>query len=242
MEYTAKDTSGEAKRKILIAEDDPNILELLKLYMCRDGFEVETAVNGGEALAKFRIFKPDLVLLDVMMPVLDGISATEVLRRESNIPIILLTAKSESSDKVLGLTVGADDYITKPFDPMEVLARVRSQLRRYTMLGGAAPKPAALRVGGILLDDETKQVTLDGDPVSLTPIEYDLLHFLLKNPGKVYSSKELYESVWHESALGSEGVVAVHIRHLREKLEITPSDPRYLKVVWGRGYKLEEKP
>ena len=227
---------------ILICDDDRDIVKALRIYLSTGEYRIFEAYTGQEAVDLVRREEIHLILMDIMMPVLDGISATEVLRRESNIPIILLTAKSESSDKVLGLTVGADDYITKPFDPMEVLARVRSQLRRYTMLGGAAPKPAALRVGGILLDDETKQVTLDGDPVSLTPIEYDLLHFLLKNPGKVYSSKELYESVWHESALGSEGVVAVHIRHLREKLEITPSDPRYLKVVWGRGYKLEEKP
>ena len=227
---------------ILICDDDRDIVKALRIYLSTGEYRIFEAYTGQEAVDLVRREEIHLILMDIMMPVLDGISATEVLRRESNIPIILLTAKSESSDTVLGLTVGADDYITKPFDPMEVLARVRSQLRRYTMLGGAAPKPAALRVGGILLDDETKQVTLDGDPVSLTPIEYDLLHFLLKNPGKVYSSKELYESVWHESALGSEGVVAVHIRHLREKLEITPSDPRYLKVVWGRGYKLEEKP
>ena len=227
---------------ILICDDDHDIVKALRIYLSTGEYRIFEAYTGQEAVDLVRREEIHLILMDIMMPVLDGISATEVLRRETNIPIILLTAKSESSDKVLGLTVGADDYITKPFDPMEVLARVRSQLRRYTMLGGAAPKPAALRVGGILLDDETKQVTLDGDPVSLTPIEYDLLHFLLKNPGKVYSSKELYESVWHESALGSEGVVAVHIRHLREKLEITPSEPRYLKVVWGRGYKLEEKP
>ena len=227
---------------ILICDDDRDIVKALRIYLSTGEYRIFEAFTGQEAVDLVRREEIHLILMDIMMPVLDGISATEVLRRETNIPIILLTAKSESSDKVLGLTVGADDYITKPFDPMEVLARVRSQLRRYTMLGGAAPKPAALRVGGILLDDETKQVTLDGDPVSLTPIEYDLLHFLLKNPGKVYSSKELYESVWHESALGSEGVVAVHIRHLREKLEITPSEPRYLKVVWGRGYKLEEKP
>jgi len=227
---------------ILICDDDRDIVKALRIYLSTGEYRIFEAYTGQEAVDLVRREEIHLILMDIMMPVLDGISATEVLRRETNIPIILLTAKSESSDKVLGLTVGADDYITKPFDPMEVLARVRSQLRRYTMLGGAAPKPAALRVGGILLDDDTKQVTLDGDPVSLTPIEYDLLHFLLKNPGKVYSSKELYESVWHESALGSEGVVAVHIRHLREKLEITPSEPRYLKVVWGRGYKLEEKP
>ena len=227
---------------ILICDDDRDIVKALRIYLSTGDYRIFEAFTGSEAIDLVRREEIQLILMDIMMPGMDGISATEVLRQETNIPIILLTAKSESSDKVLGLTVGADDYITKPFDPMEVLARVRSQLRRYTMLGGAAAMPAVLKLGGIALDDETKQVTLDGEPVSLTPIEYDILHFLLKNPGKVYSSKELYESVWHESALGSEGVVAVHIRHLREKLEITPSEPRYLKVVWGRGYKLEEKP
>ena len=227
---------------ILICDDDRDIVRELRIYLASGNYRIYEAYTGQDAIDLVREEEIHLILMDIMMPVMDGISATELLRKETNIPIILLTAKSESSDKVLGLTVGADDYITKPFDPMEVLARVRSQLRRYTMLGGAAAKPAVLKLGGIALDNETKQVTLDGDPVSLTPIEYDILHFLLQNPGKVYSSKELYESVWHESALGSEGVVAVHIRHLREKLEITPSDPRYLKVVWGRGYKLEEKP
>jgi len=227
---------------ILICDDDSDIVRALRIYLSAGDYRIFEASTGSEALDIVRREDIQLILMDIMMPVMDGISATELLRRDYNIPIILLTAKSESSDKILGLNAGADDYITKPFDPMKVLVRVRSQLRRYTMLGGAPAKPAVLKLGLIALDDETKQVTLDGDPVSLTPIEYDILRFLLQNPGKVYSSKELYEAVWHESALGSEGVVAVHIRHLREKLEITPSEPRYLKVVWGRGYKLEEKP
>lgn len=227
---------------ILICDDDRDIVKALRIYLSSGDYRIFEAYTGQEAIEIVRKEEIQLILMDIMMPVMDGISATEQLRQESNIPIILLTAKSESSDKVLGLTVGADDYITKPFDPMEVLARVRSQLRRYTMLGGAALRQTVLQTGGIVLDDETKHVTLDGEPVSLTPIEFDILRFLLQNPGKVYSSKELYEAVWHESALGSEGVVAVHIRHLREKLEITPSEPRYIKVVWGRGYKLEEKP
>ena len=226
---------------ILICDDDRDIVKALRIYLSAGDYRIFEAYTGREAIDTVRREHIDLVLMDIMMPELDGISATEKLREETNVPILLLTAKSESSDKILGLNVGADDYITKPFDPMEVLARVRSQLRRYTMLGGAAAKPAVLRLGGIALDDETKQVTLDGEPVSLTPIEYDLLKFLLEHPGKVFSSKELYERVWRESPLGSEGVVAVHIRHLREKLEITPSDPRYLKAVWARGYKLEGK-
>jgi len=179
-------------------------------------------------------------LLDVMMPVMDGITATARIREHSNVPIILLTAKSETEDKVLGLNVGADDYITKPFVPVEVLARVRSQLRRYAQLGSRpAPAERNLSIGSILLDDRTKSVTVDGAPVSLTPTEYAILHLLMANPGKVYSTKLLYESVWQEAALGSEGAVAVHIRHLREKIEINPSEPRYLKVVWGQGYKME---
>ena len=223
---------------ILICDDDRDIVRALRIYLSTGDYEIFEAYTGREAVDIVRRAEIHLVLMDIMMPELDGISATEALRQESNIPIILLTAKSESSDKVLGLNAGADDYITKPFDPMEVLARVRSQLRRYTMLGGSAAR-ASLKIGGIELDDDTKTVTVDGDPVSLTPIEYDILKFLMQHPGKVYSSRELYEAVWHEAPLGSEGVVAVHIRHLREKLEITPSEPRYLKVVWGRGYRLE---
>ena len=181
-----------------------------------------------------------LILLDVMMPVMDGITATAKIRELSNAPIILLTAKSETEDKVLGLNVGADDYITKPFVPVEVLARVRSQLRRYAHLGSCPePSSGSITIGGIVLDDRTKSVTVEGEQVALTPTEYAILHLLMANPGKVFSTKVLYESVWQEAALGSEGAVAVHIRHLREKIEINPSEPRYLKVVWGQGYKME---
>ena len=183
-----------------------------------------------------------LILLDVMMPVMDGITAIGQIRKFSNAPIILLTAKSETEDKVLGLNMGADDYITKPFVPVEVLARVRSQLRRYSQLGGSREQESEdlLSVGTISLNDRTKSVTVDGREVSLTPTEYAILKLLMKNPGKVYSTKQLYESVWQEAALGSEGAVAVHIRHLREKIEINPAEPRYLKVVWGLGYKIEK--
>lgn len=226
---------------ILICDDDKDIVRALRIYLSTGDYQIFEAYTGREALEVMKREEIQLVLMDIMMPEMDGLSVTETMRQESNVPIILLTAKSESSDKILGLEVGADDYITKPFEPMEVLARVRSQLRRYTMLGGTTRSKMVLTIGGIRLDDETKTVTLDGDPVSLTPIEYDILHVLMRNPGKVYSSKELYTEVWKEAPLGSENVVAVHIRHLREKLEITPSEPRYLKVVWGRGYRLEER-
>ena len=186
----------------------------------------------------------DLVLMDVMMPEMDGIEATAKLREEYNIPVILLTAKSESSDKVLGLNVGADDYVTKPFDPVEVQARVRSQLRRYTRLGGQVKREQpkdTITIGGVELNDAEKSVTVDGEPVQLTPIEYNILKLLMRNPNRVFSSTQIYELVWNENAYGSESAVAVHIRHLREKIEINPSDPRYIKVVWGQGYKMEGK-
>lgn len=225
---------------VLIVEDDRNIAELLQMYLEKEGYAVTVAADGGQGLAKYRAIKPDLVLLDVMMPVMDGITATSKIREFSNAPIILLTAKSETEDKVLGLNVGADDYITKPFVPVEVLARVRSQLRRYAQLGSRPEEGSgSITIGGIVLDDRTKTVTVEGEPVSLTPTEYAILHLLMANPGKVFSTKVLYESVWQEAALGSEGAVAVHIRHLREKIEINPSEPRYLKVVWGQGYKME---
>ena len=225
---------------ILICDDQPDIVNALKIYLAPEGYNLFEAFTGQEALDI--VLKNDihLVLLDVMMPVMDGITATAKIRESSNMPIILLTAKSETEDMVLGLNVGADDYITKPFVPVEVLARVRSQLRRYSQLGSRpAPAEKNLSIGSILLDDRTKSVTVDGEPVSLTPTEYAILHLLMANPGKVYSTKLLYESVWQEAALGSEGAVAVHIRHLREKIEINPSEPRYLKVVWGQGYKME---
>ena len=225
---------------VLICDDQPDIVNALKIYLTPEGYNLFEAFTGQEALDIVRKNDIHLILLDVMMPVMDGITAISKIREFSNAPIILLTAKSETEDKVLGLNVGADDYITKPFVPVEVLARVRSQLRRYDRLGS---KPETvdgnLTVGGVTLDDRTKSVMVDGEAVSLTPTEYAILHLLMANPGKVFSTKVLYESVWQETALGSEGAVAVHIRHLREKIEINPSEPRYLKVVWGQGYKME---
>ena len=223
---------------ILICDDERDIVSALKIYLSSEGYTLFEAYTGREALEVVKKHDIHLILMDIMMPEMDGISATAKLRETCNVPIILLTAKSEDTDKVLGLNMGADDYITKPFNPMEVLARVRSQLRRYTSLGGMEQKPNRIVIGGIALDDDTKTVTVDGAPVSLTPIEYNILLLLMRHPGRVYSSAQIYEKVWNESAFGSEGAVAVHIRHLREKLEINPSEPRYLKVVWGLGYKM----
>lgn len=228
--------------KILICDDQPDIVNALKIYLAPEGYTLLEAFNGLDAV---RIAKEEdihLILLDIMMPGMDGITATSKIREFSNVPIILLTAKSEMEDKVLGLNVGADDYITKPFAPVEVLARVKSQLRRYASLGSRVEDANVLTIGGISLDDRTKQVTVEGEPVNLTPTEYAILKLLMSNPGKVFSTKVLYEAVWQEVALGSEGAVAVHIRHLREKIEINPSEPRYLKVMWGQGYKIEAKP
>ena len=224
---------------ILICDDERDIVSALKIYLSSEGYTLFEAYTGREALEVVKKHDIHLILMDIMMPEMDGISATAKIRETCNVPIILLTAKSEDTDKVLGLNMGADDYITKPFNPMEVLARVRSQLRRYTSLGGMEQKPNRIVIGGIALDDDTKTVTVDGEPVSLTPIEYNILLLLMRHPGRVYSSAQIYEKVWNESAFGSEGAVAVHIRHLREKLEINPSEPRYLKVVWGLGYKME---
>ena len=225
---------------ILICDDQPDIVNALKIYLAPEGYHLFEAFNGEEALNMVRSGDFHLILLDIMMPQMDGITATARIREFSNVPIILITAKSETEDKVLGLNVGADDYITKPFVPVEVLARVRSQLRRYARLGSRLEQQSdTLVIGDIELDDRTKSVTVNGDPVALTPTEYSILHLLMSNPGRVYSTKALYEAVWQEVALGSEGAVAVHIRHLREKIEINPSEPRYLKVVWGQGYKIE---
>ena len=226
--------------KILICDDQPDIVNALKIYLAPEGYTLLDAHTGEEALEIAKRNDLHLILLDIMMPGMDGITATSRIREFSNVPIILLTAKSETEDKVLGLNVGADDYITTPFVPVEVLARVRSQLRRYARLGSRLEQqPGTLTIGGIVLDDCTKSVTVDGEQVALTPTEYAILHLLMSNPGRVYSTKALYEAVWQEAALGSEGAVAVHIRHLREKIEINPSEPRYLKVVWGQGYKME---
>ena len=223
--------------RVLICDDQPDIVNALKIYLKPEGYELLTASNGKEALELAG--QVDLILMDIMMPIMDGIIATDKIREFSDVPIILLTAKSETEDVVLGLNVGADDYITKPFVPVEVMARVRSQLRRYGMVKTAAPKTDSLVVGGIELNDREKIVTVDGEPVSLTPIEYAVLKLLMENPNKVYSSKDIYRIVWNEQPMGNEGAVSVHIRHLREKIEIDPGNPRYIKVGWGQGYKME---
>ena len=227
---------------VLICDDQPDIVNALKIYLSSEGYRLLTASNGVQAVALARKETVHLILLDIMMPQMDGIAAAARIREFSNVPIIFLTAKSETEDLVLGLNIGADDYITKPFVPVEVLARVRSQLRRYAQLGSHVTESADhLRVGSIVMDHATRTVTVDDEPVLLTPTEYSILHLLLQNPGKVYSTKELYEAVWQEAALGNEGSVAVHIRHLREKIEIDPSEPKYLKVVFGQGYKMEKR-
>ena len=225
---------------ILICDDDRDIVSALEIYLTSEGYLTVAAYNGNQALKAVQEQDIHLILMDVMMPELDGIRATARLRENSNIPIILLTAKSEDNDKILGLNIGADDYITKPFNPLEVVARVRSQLRRYTCLGGAEKTPGLLQVGPVAMDDTSKQVTVDGQPVAFTPIEYNILKLLLSHPGQVFSSAQIYEQVWNDPAYGSENTVAVHIRHLREKIEINPAEPRYLKVVWGLGYKMEK--
>ena len=226
---------------ILICDDDKDILRALGIYLTGEGYGVVQAKNGQEALEILEKEEIHLALMDIMMPVMDGMSVMTAMRQRSNIPVILLTAKGEDMDKVAGLTLGADDYITKPFNPIEVIARVKAQLRRYAYLGGMNRQPKAIQVGDIELDDEGKRVTLCGEEVSLTPTEYDILKLLMENPGKVYSSKEIYRKIWKDIPIGAEGTIAVHIRHIREKLEIDPGNPRYLKVVWGKGYKLEGK-
>lgn len=225
--------------KILVCDDEKDIVSALSIYLTTGGYQVYPAYDGIEALNILEREDIHLVLLDIMMPKLDGISTLEKIRARSNVPVIFLTAKSEDVDKIQGLNLGADDYVTKPFNPVEVLARVKSQLRRYLQLGGGTVRPTALRLGGIALDDRTKEVTLDGELVSLTPREYEILRLLMENPGTVFSPKRIYRAVWGEEPYGVENAVAVHIRHLREKLEINPSDPRYIKVVWGQGYKME---
>lgn len=225
---------------ILICDDERDIVSALKIYLEAEGYRTVCAYSGAEALEAFDREEIHLVLMDIMMPEMDGITAMARLREKSNVPVILLTAKSEDTDKVLGLNVGADDYVTKPFNVVELLARVRSQLRRYMLLGGNAAADE-LSVGGLVLDDRTKEVTADGEPVSLTPTEFDILRLLMKNPGKVFSPAEIYRQVWRDRPYGAESTVAVHIRHIREKIEIDPARPRYLKAVWGQGYKLSEE-
>ena len=228
---------------ILVCDDDKDIVAAIKIYLESEGYGVITAYDGKEALEKLSAEGVHLVLMDIMMPVMDGISAMVEIRRRSNVPVILLTAKSEDTDKVLGLNVGADDYITKPFNVVEMLARVRSQLRRYMQLGGstgAAADSSVLELGNISVDDKCKKVEVDGEEVYLTPTEYDILRLLMKNPDQVFSPREIYQRVWEDEPYGAESTVAVHIRHLREKVEINPAEPRYIKAVWGQGYKFEK--
>ena len=224
---------------LLICDDERDIRNALKIYLSAEGYKIFEAENGKEALAIASSEEIHLVLMDIMMPEMDGVSATVKLRENFNAPVIFLTAKSEDTDKILGLTAGADDYITKPFNPLEVIARVKAQLRRYAYFGGMERKEENLSVGGLELDDCGKMITLDGEELPLTPTEYEIMKLFIQNPGKVFSSKEIYSAVWSSDPLGAEGTIAVHIRHLREKIEIDPASPRYLKVVWGKGYKLE---
>lgn len=228
--------------KIVVCDDDREIVEAIDIYLTQEGYEVLKAYDGQEALQVLQEQDVDLLVIDIMMPRLDGIRATLKIREKLNIPIIILSAKSEDADKILGLNVGADDYVTKPFNPLELVARVKSQLRRYTQLGSTAKEnnAAVFTTGGLSINNDLKEVTVDGEVVKLTPIEYNILLLLVKNQGKVFSIEQIYESIWNENAIGADNTVAVHIRHIREKIEINPKEPRYLKVVWGVGYKVEK--
>jgi len=228
--------------KILVCDDDKEIVDAIEIYLMQEGFEIVKAYDGEQALAALKTEDIRLIILDIMMPRLDGIHATLKIRENSSIPIIILSAKSEDADKILGLNIGADDYITKPFNPLELTARVKSHLRRYTKLGNLnEEKSNVYQVGGLVMNDDTKEVTVDGEAVKLTPIEYNILLLLVKNQGRVYSIEQIYENIWEEEAIGADNTVAVHIRHIREKIEINPKEPRYLKVVWGVGYKIEKQ-
>ena len=225
--------------KILVCDDDKEIVEAIEIYLTQEGYEVLKAYDGEEAIQTLKKEHVDLLIMDVMMPRLDGIRATLKIREENSLPIIILSAKSEDADKILGLNIGADDYVTKPFNPLELVARAKSQLRRYTQLGSTVQdeKKEVYEVGGLSINDELKEVTVDGESVRLTPIEYNILLLLVKNQGKVFSIDQIYENIWNEEAIGADNTVAVHIR---EKIEINPKEPRYLKVVWGVGYKIEK--
>ncbi len=228
--------------KILVCDDDKDIVEAIDIYLTQEGYEVLKAYDGDEAIKVLKSNEVDLLIMDVMMPRLDGIRATLKIRENMSLPIIILSAKSEDADKILGLNIGADDYITKPFNPLELVARVKSQLRRYTQLGSTvrSDNQSEFRTGGLVIRDDLKEVTVDGEKVKLTPIEYNILLLLVKNQGKVFSINQIYENIWNEEAIGADNTVAVHIRHIREKIEINPKEPRYLKVVWGVGYKVEK--
>ena len=226
---------------VLVCDDDREIVEVIEIYLSQEGYKVLKAYDGEEALKVLDREKVDLLIIDVMMPKLDGIRATLKIREKNALPIIILCAKSEDADKILGLNVGADDYVTKPFNPLELVARVKSQLRRYTQLGAMTEKKENIyETGGLMIDDDRKEVTVDGESVKLTPIEYRILLFLVQNQGRVFSINQIYENIWNEEAIAADNTVAVHIRHIREKIEINPKEPRYLKVVWGLGYKVEK--
>ena len=226
---------------ILVCDDDKEIVDAIEIYLSQDGYKIYKAYDGEQAIQILDKEEIHLLIMDIMMPKLDGIRATLKIREYSSIPIIILSAKSEDTDKILGLNIGADDYICKPFNPLELVARVKSNLRRYTSLGSLTGENKAIyQVGGLVLNDDTKQVTVDDEPVKMTPIEYNILLLLMKNQGKVYSINQIYESIWNEDAIGADNTVAVHIRHIREKIEINPKEPRYLKVVWGVGYKIDK--
>ncbi len=228
---------------ILVCDDDREIVDAIDIYLTGEGYRVLKAYDGTEALDILDKEQVDLMILDVMMPGLDGIRTTLKVRETSSIPIIILSAKAEDNDKILGLNIGADDYLSKPFNPLELVARVKSQLRRYTQLGNVKEQSdeAIYKCGGLTINDDTKEVFVDGELVKLTPIEYNILLLLVKNAGKVFSIDEIYEQIWNEEAIGADNTVAVHIRHIREKIEINPREPRYLKVVWGVGYKIEKQ-
>ncbi len=227
---------------ILVCDDDKEIVDAIEIYLRQEGYEVFKAYNGVQALERLEAGDIHLLIIDVMMPRLDGIRATLKIREYSSIPIIILSAKSEDPDKILGLNVGADDYITKPFNPLELVARVKSNMRRYTSLNNlGSGNNMIYQVGGLMINDDTKQVTVDGENIKLTPIEYNILLFLMKNQGRVFSINQIYERIWNEDAIGADNTVAVHIRHIREKIEINPREPRYLKVVWGVGYKIDKQ-
>ena len=227
--------------ELLVCDDDKEIVEAIEIYLTQEGHHILKAYDGEQAIRVLQNHPVDLLIIDVMMPKLDGIRATLKIREKNALPIIILSAKSEDADKILGLNVGADDYVTKPFNPLELVARVKSQLRRYTQLGAMTEKKENIyETGGLMIDDDRKEVTVDGESVKLTPIEYRILLFLVQNQGRVFSINQIYENIWNEEAIAADNTVAVHIRHIREKIEINPKEPRYLKVVWGLGYKVEK--
>jgi len=225
---------------ILVCDDDREIVEAIEIYLKSEGYGIFKAFDGREAVEVIQNNDVQLVILDVMMPRMDGISAMLKIREQKNIPVIILSAKTEDTDKITGLTLGADDYVAKPFNPLELMARVKSQLRRYTELGSAEIKSGIYRTGGLVVNDQHKSVTLDGEDVKLTPVQYKILLLLIQNKGKVFSIDEIYETVWNEMACNADNTVTVHIRNIREKIEINPKDPKYVKVVWGIGYKIEK--